>query len=98
LFVILTLWGSALVLFGPAVSRWLVLPAAYLVFMITVSEGVMLRITWPLQLLASDGAHIILSVIGMVFGFSVTVDGNVLNVISSTGVEHPLNVAEACSG
>ena len=98
LFVILTMWGSALVLFGPAVARWLVLPAAYLVFMITVSEGVMLRITWPLQLLASDGAHIILSLIGMVFGFTVDVDGNVLTVISSSGVEHPLNVAEACSG
>lgn len=98
LFVILTIWGAALVVLGPGVTRWLMLPAAYLVFMITVSEGVMLRITWPLQLLASDGAYIILSLIGMLFDFKVEVDGNVLTVISSTGVAHPLNVAEACSG
>ncbi len=98
LFVILTMWGVALVLLGPAVSRWLILPAAYLVFMITVSEGVMLRITWPLQLLASQGAYVVLGLVGMIFGFTVDVDGNVLTVISGTGVEHPLNVAEACSG
>lgn len=98
LFVILTLWGVALTLLGPGVARWLILPAAYLVFMITVSEGVMLRLTWPLQLLASQGAYIALGVIGMVFGFSVDVDGNVLTVISSNGQVHPLNVAEACSG
>lgn len=98
LFVILTIWGVALTLLGPSVTRWLMLPAAYLVFMITVSEAVMLKITWPLQLLASQGAYIVLGVIGMVFGFSVSVDGNVLTVISSSGVEHPLNVAEACSG
>lgn len=98
LFVILTIWGVALVLLGPDVVRWLMLPAAYLVFMITISEAVMLKITWPLQLLASQGAYIVLGVIGMVFGFTVDVDGNVLRVISSSGVEHPLNVAEACSG
>lgn len=98
LFVILTAWGVALTLLGPAVVRWLILPAAYLVFMITVSEGVMLRVTWPLQLLASQGAYIVLGVIGMVFGFSVDVEGNILTVISSSGEVHPLNVAEACSG
>ncbi len=98
LFVILTMWGVALVLLGPAVARWLILPAAYLVFMITVSEGVMLRITWPLQLLASQGAYVVLGLVGMLFGFTVDVDGNVLTVISGSGVEHPLNVAEACSG
>lgn len=98
LFVILTIWGVALTLLGPSVVRWLILPAAYLVFMITVAEGVMLRITWPLQILASQGAYVALGLIGMAFGFTVDVDGNVLTVISSTGKVHPLNVAEACSG
>ncbi|GAB5496884.1 MAG: hypothetical protein Phyf2KO_19640 [Phycisphaerales bacterium] len=98
LFVILTIWASALLLLGPGVIRWLMLPTAYLVFMITVSEGVMLRVTWPLQLLASQGAYVLLGLLGMAMGFTVDVDGNVLTVISKSGVEHPLNVAEACSG
>lgn len=96
--VILTMWGAALLLLGPGVMRWLMLPTAYLLFMITVPEGAMLKITWPLQLLASQGAYIMLGILGMVMDFSVSVDGNVLTVISKTGVEHPLNVAEACSG
>jgi len=98
LFVVLTLWGCCLLLLGPEVTRWLMLPIAYLLFMITVSEAVMLQITWPLQLLASEGAYVLLGLIGMAFGFSVSVDGNVLNVVSSNGVMHALNVAEACSG
>jgi len=98
LFVILTMWGVSLVLLGPAVVRWLMMPALYLVFMITVSEAVMLKITWPLQLLASQGAYIMLGLIGMVVDFSVSVDGNVLTVINSEGEVFPLNVAEACSG
>ena len=98
LFVVLTLWGGCLLLLGPEVTRWLMLPIAYLLFMITVSEAIMLRITWPLQLLASEGAYVLLGLVGMVFGFSVSVDGNILNVVSSDGVMHALNVAEACSG
>lgn len=98
LFVILTIWGVALMLLGPEVVRWLMMPAAYLVFMITVAEGVMLKITWPLQLLASQGAYIMLGLIGMVTDFTVSVDGNILTVINSQGEAFPLNVAEACSG
>jgi exosortase len=98
LFVILTIWGVALMLLGPAVVRWLMMPTAYLVFMITVSEAVMLKITWPLQLLASQGAYIMLGLLGMATDFTVSVDGNVLTVINSEGAEYPLNVAEACSG
>ncbi|HED53414.1 MAG TPA: exosortase/archaeosortase family protein, partial [Phycisphaerales bacterium] len=98
LFVVLTLWGGCLLLLGPEVTRWLMLPIAYLLFMITVSEAIMLQITWPLQLLASEGAYVLLGLVGMVFGFSVSVDGNILNVVSSDGVMHALNVAEACSG
>jgi len=96
--VLLTLFGAVLTLVGPAMIRLLFLPIAFLVFAITVSEAIMIRITFPLQLIAAEGANITLSALGAVFGFASDVNGNVLTVIDSSGVEHPLNVAEACSG
>lgn len=101
--LILTLFGVALTLLGPWVMRTLFLPIAFLVFAITISEAIMLRITFPLQLLAADGAFLMLSVIGWASklfsdGFSVEVDGNILTVITASGELLPMNVAEACSG
>lgn len=94
----LTALGAALTLVGPRAGLRLFLPIAFLVFAITVSEAVMLRVTWQLQLLASQGAHIALSALGQLFGFSAIVEGNILTVITPAGEEHDLNVAEACSG
>ena len=48
--------------------------------------------------MASDGAWVVLSVIGAAAGFGVEVDGNILTVIKGDGTTVPLNVAEACSG
>lgn len=96
--IVLTVFGVALTLLGPDTTRYLVLPIAFLVFGVTISEKIMLAITWPMQLIASQSAFVLLGVIGMVTGFQVDVEGNILTVITSAGDEYPLNVAQACSG
>ncbi|MEM1328996.1 MAG: exosortase/archaeosortase family protein [Planctomycetota bacterium] len=95
---ILTLLGAALTLLGPAMMRLLFLPISFLVFAVTISQIVMTKITFQLQLIASQGAHLLLSLLGAVMGFGVDVEGNVLTMISPDGEMIPLNVAEACSG
>ena len=96
--VILTLFGMCLLLLGPAVMRYIFIPIVFLVFGITISEIVMIKLTFPMQLIASQGAYLVLSLIGAVGGFTTDVSGNMLTVITPAGVPHPLNVAEACSG
>ncbi len=96
--LILTLFGLSLLLLGPRVMRYIFVPIAFLVFGITISEIVMIKLTFPMQLIASQGAYLILSVIGAITGFSTDVSGNMLWVITPAGVANPLNVAEACSG
>jgi len=96
--VVLTVLGSALTVLGPRAGMRLFLPLAFLVFGITISERIMIAITWELQLLASQGAFVTLSSIGSLFGFSAAVEGNILTVITGDGRTHDLNVAEACSG
>ncbi len=96
--IVLTLFGVLLFLLGPGVMRPLFLPLAYLVFAITISERIMIGITFQLQIIAAYGAWIVLSAIGFVFGFQCDLKGNIIHVITSTGDVAPLNVAEACSG
>ncbi|MEO0763202.1 MAG: exosortase/archaeosortase family protein, partial [Pseudomonadota bacterium] len=96
--IVLTIFGIALTLLGPDTTRYLVLPIAFLAFGVTISDRIMLMITWPLQLIASQGAFVLLGICGLVGGFSVDVDGNILTVIKKSGEEFPLNVAQACSG
>lgn len=96
--VLLTLGSLLLLMVGPRVFRYLFLPLAILVFGVTISEAVMIRLTFPLQLIASQGAYLILSAVGAVAGFSAEVSGNTITVITSSAKPIPLNVAEACSG
>lgn len=96
--IVLTVFGIALTLVGPDTIRYLVLPIAFLAFGVTISDRIMLMITWPLQLIASQGAFVVLGVCGIVGGFQVDVEGNILTVITKSGEEFPLNVAQACSG
>lgn len=96
--MLLALFGTVLVILGPALMRPLFQPIAYLVFMITISERIMLGLTFPLQRVASQGAFVVLSVLGSVFGFATDLEGNTLEITSAAGELHPLNVAEACSG
>lgn len=96
--LILSLFGIVLMLLGPAMMRWLFLPIAFLVFGVTISEMVMIKITFPLRMLAAQGGYIALKMIGAVFGFTADINGSILTVLSGTGESHDLDVAEACSG
>ncbi|MBS0188792.1 MAG: exosortase/archaeosortase family protein [Planctomycetes bacterium] len=96
--IILTIAGLALLLTGPKMFRLLFLPIAYLVFAITIADRIMDSITFQMQLIASQGAGLMLGIIGPLMGFAVEVKGNTLDVTPKGGTTIPLNVAEACSG
>lgn len=97
--MILTIFGLTLLLLGPAMMRWLFLPIAYLGFGITISEMIMNYLTFPLKLVASKGAGLILTFLANLFDFGVEVDGNNITMTTRAGVQQaPLNVADACSG
>lgn len=96
--LILSLFGVTLLLAGPAVMRVVFLPIAFLAFGVTISESWMIKLTFPLQLIASQGAWVLLTILGPLFGYSVDVVGNLLTIAASGGEPHPLDVAEACSG
>jgi len=97
--LILALGAMVLFVTGPAMLRLVFLPIAYLILMVTIAEGIMLAVTFSLQLIASQGSWIMLSLIGEPFDwFTVTLEGNTLEIMASSGEVHPLNVAEACSG
>lgn len=91
--MITALAGLVLLLSGPHMLRALSFPIGFLVFGITISEIVMTTLTWPLKLLASRGAELMLTV----FGLDVTRAGNKLEIFHG-GKVIPLDVAEACSG
>ncbi|MDX2147837.1 MAG: exosortase/archaeosortase family protein [Planctomycetota bacterium] len=96
--MILTLYALLLLMLGPRMMRWLFIPIAYLGFGVTIAEIIMIKITFPLQLIASQGAWIMLKIVALFAGFEVDVAGTTLTVITSNGTVHPLNVAEQCSG
>lgn len=101
--LILVLGSVLLLTLGPRVFRFMFLPVLFLVFAITVSEQVMIKLTFPLQLIASKGAYWVMSAGATIWSafssneFLVTLKGNTL-VVDYAGKSHPLNVAEACSG
>jgi exosortase len=96
--MILCLFGLVLLMLGPGAMRVLFLPIAFLGFGVTISEAIMIELTFQLQIIASYGAWMLLSVVGEVAGFGCEVSTNVLRLVDSHGGIHPLNVAEACSG
>jgi len=97
--VLLALFGLTLFVLGPGLMRLAFLPIAFLAFGVTVSEQIMIRLTFPLQVIAAKGSWVLLNLVGAVFGFKSDIDGNTLTLIDSSGrALSPLNVAEACSG
>lgn len=97
--LILTLGAMVLWMVGPRMFKHLFLPISYLLLMITISDQIMTSITFNLQLIASQGSWLILNLIGMPFDwFEVDINGNTLELITSSGEIFPMNVAEACSG
>jgi len=97
--MVLCVGSLVLMCTGPAMLRYAFLPILYLLLMVTIADAIMLQVTFKLQLLASQGSWLMLSLIGEPFGwFSVDLIGNRLDILTSSGEMHPLNVAEACSG
>jgi len=91
---ILCIFGVVLLVCGPRMMKLTFLPIAFLIFGITISEKVMIIVTFQLQLIASGGAWALLNLVGI----NTDLFGNVLKVTDSAGAVHDLNVAEACSG
>lgn len=92
--MILTLFGAVLLLLGPGYMKHLFLPIAYLVFGVTVAELWMIRVTGPMKLIASEGAYLLLNLVGI----NTLISGNVLDILPANGGSIPLNVADACAG
>ncbi len=92
--MLVTLFGLVLLMLGVRYMRYVFIPLAMLVFAITVSEMVMILLTAKLQLIASQGAYVMLNAVGI----NTDLAGNVLTVFDSQKNPHELNVAEACSG
>jgi len=92
--MILTLFGMVLVLLGPGMMRHLFLPIAYLVFMVTISEMIMIKITFKLKQWAAEGGDVLLQMLGV----NVTRKGTTLEIVNGKGQSNPLDVADACSG
>lgn len=86
---LISLVGMLLLLGGTALVRELLFPLLLLPFMIPIPTVVYNRITFPLQLFASQVAETVLGWMDI----PVLREGNVLTLASQT-----LSVAEACSG
>ena len=87
--LLLVLAGVVILLLGWNFFRALLFPWAFLLLMIPIPNIVFNQITFPLQLLASRVAAIVLPIMGV----PVLRQGNVINLPAM-----PLEVAEACSG
>lgn len=96
--MLLALSGLVLTVLGVKAFGLLFLPIAFLALGITISERVMIELTFRLQLVASQGAYVVLSVLAPLLDYTVSLQGNTLTVVEGSGAEHALNVAEACSG
>jgi exosortase len=96
--IVLCLSGVVLLVFGLEVFRHSFLAIAFLLLGMTISEQVMIKITFQLQMLATQGAWLILKLVSLPGNwFFVEATGNTLE-IRYQGRTIPLNVAEACSG
>lgn len=84
-----SVFGCVLYLGGWVAVRILAFPLFLLVFMVPIPAIIYNRITFPLQLLASEVAEVVLEMCGI----PVLREGNVLELPSQ-----PLSVVEACSG
>jgi exosortase len=88
------LFGVVLYVAGPAVMRLAWLPIVYLVLAMPIPEMIYVQIALPLQNFAAHTATTFLQAVGV----EMTVTASRLDIVSRSGAEHTLTVAEACSG
>lgn len=97
--LIMAIEALVLLLLGPQVFRRTFLPIACLALGVTISEAVMIKITFPLQLIASKGAWLLMALTQSIGGYTVELNGNTIDITANSGkIIPPMNVAEACSG
>jgi exosortase len=87
--IVITMIGIVLFLGGKQFLKELIFPLFLLFLMIPIPSVIYNKITFPLQILASEVAEGALSILGI----PVLREGNILNLPSQA-----LNVVEACSG
>jgi exosortase len=87
--IILVLLGIALFLLGRAMTRKLLVPIAYLIFMVPLPAIIWNKIAFPMQLYSSAVTEKVIQAIGI----PVLREGNVLHLAQTT-----LEVVDACSG
>ncbi|MBB6429299.1 exosortase/archaeosortase family protein [Algisphaera agarilytica] len=99
--MVLTIFATALFLFGPAAMRVLWFPIAYLVLAVKVSDAIWSRIAERLQDIAAAGATVMLQLFSEFMDFTVDNAGNTITMgfwRDGLWVEEGMNVAEACAG
>ncbi len=87
--MLIVIFGSVLFLFGVEVSRIVLFPICYLIFMIPLPAIIWNKLSLPLSLFASSISTHIMKMLGLV----VLREGNVITLPNIT-----LQVVEACSG
>ena len=95
--MIISLFGLALFLLGPAMMRVLWFPILYLALAVKISDRYWEAIAWYLQLIAARSSTIVLKLLGI----DATVEGSTIELVferQGEWVSEALNVAEACSG
>lgn len=89
-----TLFGCVLAIFGWPMVRVAAFPIAYLLCALPWPPYVHDALTVPLQKLAATASVWVLQLTGM----NVDQAGNTIHILTASGADRALNVAEACSG
>ncbi|MCY2924260.1 MAG: exosortase/archaeosortase family protein [Planctomycetota bacterium] len=88
------IFALVLYLAGPQVARLTWLPIFYLALAMPIPGALYTSIATPLQEFAAASSALLLKL----FNVTLEVTASHLDITSRTGVQHPLTVAEACSG